>query len=462
MGRQKRTQRFRCKQFTNPSGKKVWRVQGHRLSGERIRENYKTKAEGLERMNALEQEAAEEPMLSVPTLQRTSLTPAQISDAEAALEITPHGLAYLATSAKRWEAQAAAKGLTVDEAMDFFERRYHPELKEMTILQARDKFLATRRNIEPRTLSHYESATQRLLSLDPNKAVHRVTVIDLEQILARYSNANTYRTYRRCFSTFFRWAVRQRLCVENPCERLELPLPDMSHVTILSLEEVKRLLKTATIYHGGVMVSVVVIALFAGLRPSEIEDLKPSDIRDGKIMVSGGKLRRMLKRTVPISDALGLWLQQFPFRGIPKNLAGKMRALKKAVKAAKWVQDILRHTSISFQLERDKNESLTAFNNGTSVQMINRHYRDVIEDHKVVETYWELTPEWISAWTFTPDLPAAAKTRWPVDAALQKMVTSTPLRQLAKTLGVSDVAIRKHCLKKGIQLIDHRRRSLTA
>jgi integrase len=37
------------------------------------------------------------------------------------------------------------------------------------------------------------------------------------------------------------------------------------------------------------------------MRPSEIRDLKPEDVFKDKIRVSGGKLRRMLKRSVPIS-----------------------------------------------------------------------------------------------------------------------------------------------------------------
>ncbi len=71
----------------------------------------------------------------------------------------------------------------------------------------------------------------------------------------------------------------------------------------------------------------VAIGLFAGLRPSEIKDLKPEDIGSDKIRVSGGKLRRKLKRTVPIPPVLAAWLKKYPFNGLPAGWAYKMKAL---------------------------------------------------------------------------------------------------------------------------------------
>ena len=52
----------------------------------------------------------------------------------------------------------------------------------------------------------------------------------------------------------------------------------MSQITALSLEESKRLLYAATQLQGGAAAASVAIGLFAGLRPSEICDLKTEDI----------------------------------------------------------------------------------------------------------------------------------------------------------------------------------------
>ncbi|MDP0496431.1 MAG: hypothetical protein Q7Q73_09510 [Verrucomicrobiota bacterium JB024] len=155
------------------------------------------------------------------------------------------------------------------------------------------------------------------------------------------------------------------------------------------------------LYQEGVMVPVVAIGLFAGLRPSEIQDLDPKNIKEDYIVVTGGKLRRKMNRRAPLPDRLKVWLTQYPFVGIPDGIVYKMTVLKEA---EKWVQDIIRHTSISFQLERDQDEARTAFNNGTSRAMIERHYRDVVEDPKHVQAYWALTPE--SLKSISVELPA--------------------------------------------------------
>jgi integrase len=72
----------------------------------------------------------------------------------------------------------------------------------------------------------------------------------------------------------------------------------MSQIAALTLEEVKRLLYAATRLQDGTAAATVAIGIFAGLRPSEIKDLKSADIGERGIKVTGGKLRRKLKRSV--------------------------------------------------------------------------------------------------------------------------------------------------------------------
>jgi integrase len=137
-----------------------------------------------------------------------------------------------------------------------------------------------------------------LLDPDPNKAVHTFTVSDLEKILSGYRNVNSKRAYRSGFSVFFNWCVRHHYCLEDPCKRLDKLPKDMSQIAALTLEEVKRLLYAATRLQDGTAAATVAIGIFAGLRPSEIKDLKSEDIGERGIKVTGGKLRRKLKRSV--------------------------------------------------------------------------------------------------------------------------------------------------------------------
>jgi hypothetical protein len=129
-----------------------------------------------------------------------------------------------------------------------------------------------------------------------------------------------------------------------------------------------------------------------------------------------------------------------------------MKRLKCATKATNWVQDILRHTSITYQVERDSNEALTAFNCGTSVAMMDRHYRHTVDDEKAVADFWSLTPAKVLAKKPAVALPTVRRISWPTKTALRKLVWQKPLVHGAAEIGVSDVALKKHCVKVGIDL----------
>jgi integrase len=451
MARPKKIHRFKLTEFPNPAGSLSWRVSGTKLDGSRVRQNYDNKLEAIQAVADLEGET--EGNAEETRARRTRLTVEQLADAEAAFgTATGRNLSTIVAHSLGLEARAKAKGLDLDTAIAFTESHHRHETKEVTILTARAEFTETRHGRTESTQAHYETILRLLLKPDPNKPVHRFTVGDIEKVLACYSNANSKRTVRRIFSIFFGWCVRHHYCLEDPCKRLDKLPKDISQISVLSLDEVKRLLYAAVSYQDGAAAAPIAIGLFAGLRPSEIADLKEEDVTGGKIRVSGGKLRRKLKRSVPVPPVLAEWLKAYPFTALPKGWQYKMNALKEATKAAKWVQDIVRHTSITFQTERDKNEALTAYNNGTSKAMMDLHYRNSIDDEKTVTEFWTLTPTKLLKKKPVITLPEKKAVAWPEKSALAKLVWQKPLIHAAADIGVSDVALKKHCLKLGIEL----------
>jgi len=383
----------------------------------------------------------------------TAFSPAQLADAEAAAEHAGSlKLSRIVAHYISLRDRAAAKNVDLDQAIAFVEARYRPETKAITILNAKEEFLSSKVSLSVKTRLNYENGIGQLLKPDPNKHVHAYTVSDIEKVIQRYSNLNTRKTHRRVVSVFFNWCVRHHYCLENPCDRLDRLPRDMSQIAALSLDECKRLLYAAILMEDKAMTACVAIGLFAGLRPSEIRDLKKEDILKDKIRVSGGKLRRKIKRSVPIPPVLAEWLKEYQFKGLPPGWDGKLKRLKKATKARKWVQDIVRHTSITFQTVRDKDEAKTAFNCGTSIQMMNRHYRDSIDDDTTVAEFWSLTPAKLRAKPPKVDLEIKRRVNWPEKKALAKLVWEKPLSHAAKDIGVSDVGLKKRCLKLGIEL----------
>lgn len=451
MTRPKKVHHFKIQPFQNPTGTQSWRVTGTKSDGSRVRKNFATKAEAVQKMADLESEF--EGVVVAPKVQRTRLTGEEISDAEAAMRHAGgRKLAQVMTHYRALEARATAKGITLDEAIAFAESHYRQETKCISILNAQNEFLTNKPFGSQNTRAHYETCLARLQHPDPNKPVHTFTVTDIEKLLSKYKNLNSKDTYRRAFSAFFNWAVRHHYCLENPCARLDRIPRDMSQIAILSLDEIQRLLAAAVAYQDGVMVATVAIGLFAGLRPSELEHLKPDQIMAEGIRVTGGKLRRQLKRTVPIPPVLAAWLKKYPFNGVPEGFRYKMRQLKMATRAKKWVHDVIRHTSISFQAERDKNEALTAYNNGTSRGMMDLHYRNTIGDSKILTKFWDLVPAKLLAKMPEVELPKRIRIAWPSKEALKKLVWEKPMIHAAKEIGVSDVALRKRCLGLGIAL----------
>ena len=451
MARPKKIHHFKISPFKNAAGTTSWRVKGTKQNGERVRKNFAEKSEAIQAMADLEAEITGQ--VEVSKNRRTRLTAEQLAAAEAAaLAADGRDVAKIVTHYIALESRARLKDISLNAALTFVESHYRSEIQAVSVLNAYNDFLEGGAAWTAKTKEHYESSLKLLLRPDPNKQVHDFTLSDIEKILKRYKNLNSQRTYRRAFKTFFIWCVRHHYCLENPCDRLHKLPTDMSQIAVLSLDECKRLLYAAILMEDKATAACVAVGLFTGLRPSEINDLKTEDILKDKIRVSGGKLRRKLKRSTPIPPVLAEWLKEFPFTGLATGWSSKLKRLKKATGAQKWVQDIIRHTSITFQTERDKNEAHTAFNNGTSIQMMNRHYRDIIDDQKTIDEFWSLTPAKLRAQPPQVELEIKHRVNWPDKAALKKLAWKKPLVHTAKEIGVSDVALRKRCVKLGIEL----------
>lgn len=455
MGVKKSLERFSIREKKNPGGTKAWQVTGTNSKGERIREQFKTKAEAQDRKHELEQ--SEEGIQSRTRMTMTTLSETELQDAEAAVELAS-GRSPLKLIQKYldFERRALAKDTDYNTAVSFFETHYTPELVELNLHIAVERFLASREDRREKTKASYGTATNLLVraySDSPNTLVHQVTLQKLDQKLTAYKNSNTKRTYKRGWHTFFEWCLKRRHVLENPVKRMDNIESDQTQISILSIDEIKRLLTAAMLWKDGRFAPVIAIGIFAGLRPSEIEDLKPSDIKKDNILVTGGKLRRNHKRKAPIHPPLDKWLKAFPFVRYPAGAKKQLKVLKGAAQADNWVQDIIRHTSITFQLERDKDEAAVAYHNGTSKTMMDRHYRQIIETDEHVAEFWKLTPSKVKSLKLEVKLPnGEANIRWPDKKALSKLVKEKPVSHIAADLDISDQAVRKHCKKLGLEL----------
>lgn len=460
MGRPKKAEKkFKVSAFSNPGRSKAWRVSGTTYAGKRIRENYASRSEALQRQLDLEAEEEAHAAGNLqaegrPTLRSTTLTESQLSEAEAAMAaLSGKGFSEAVRIFHRIEEIADNKQTSISELLTFCENHFRKKMAPQSVLNAYNRFMMDRKEsgVAEKTLAYYRQSVHLLVKQAPNRNLHEVTVEDLEGLLRRYRNPTTKRSIRLALSTFFNWALRRQYCMENPCERLSPIRLDQKSVSILHLNEIKRLLKIATVYKDGACAAAVAIALFAGLRPSELQLLESNDIRENDIIVSKVKMSRKEVRKVPICDVLKAWLAKHPFKGVGSSYRNDFRYLKAATKAADWVQDVLRHTSISYQLERDRDEGIVCYHNGTSKSMLQRHYRRIIVGADDLHAFWSLSPEIVAAVDI--DLPPRKqqkRVQWPTDDALLAMLRGKSMVKAAAEIGVSDVAVRKHLKKNSL------------
>jgi integrase len=202
---------------------------------------------------------------------------------------------------------------------------------------------------------------------------------------------------RAALSAFFGWAGQRGLIADNPIDGVPKPRADDPAPLALSVDQAAALMRAAERFQGGKFVRYFAVALFAGLRPSEIEALEPDAWRPGAdvIRVRGGKRRGRANRFAPVTENLRAWLEAYPraaffpgafvsgFRRVRERARALearrlrfqgMRAEKAQALALPWQGDICRHSFISYRLALVGDEVRVAREAGNSPEVIYRDY----------------------------------------------------------------------------------------
>jgi len=219
----------------------------------------------------------------------------------------------------------------------------------------------------------------------------------------------TKRHRRDELSTLFRTAVEHGKLESNPCSGIVVRLPRKDHqVAILNVEKVKNLLGVTQHgfsgeYRGKKYSSapfestpMVVLGLFAGLRPNEILSLDWKDIRDQHIDLAAAKTKKGNRRVIQINQTLAAWLAQCrreagPIQ--PENWIKKFRILAKLTDLDPWPIDCLRHSFASYHYAhyRDLGDTMSIMGHKDSAVFF-AHYREVVTPDEA-NLYWSIFPQ---------------------------------------------------------------------
>ena len=200
-------------------------------------------------------------------------------------------------------------------------------------------------------------------------------------------------------NAFFNFVIKKGHATSNPIEKIERVRLDRPEIAILTPDEVRRLLSAAR-DHWPEMVPYLAIALFAGVRPGELQRLTWEHVNfDMKyIHINGATAKVRGERYVDMEDVLVAWLK--PYRresGFIRlqdtytftKLFNKVRE-KAGLKDA-WKPDAMRHSFASYHVAKYERKDKTAMMMGNSVKILDRHYRKPLHRSDTDE-FWSIVP----------------------------------------------------------------------
>ena len=388
-------------QFKNAGGSTAWRVSGMH-KGKQVRENFKTEAEALARKDELLLERAN--IESSVVRRPTRLNEEQIKEAE---------VAY---------GELGSRPLLV--AVRFFLANYRDPVNKIAVKDAFSRFIAEKKlnNLRADSIRNLEVRVGFLARAHGDKLVSDLLPDYLRDLIFTTDrSAVTSDNVRRALSSFFSWAVEHKFCATNPMTAIKPVKTERDEPVTLTVAEARKLVETAAAFKDGVLLPYIALALFAGIRPTELARLSWDniDLEAGTITI-GAKLAKMRQRRIvdmvcriepdnggkehKLPANLIEWLtphavRRTPFRGVNwrkdfdavKAAAGWGTKTDEEPNLKPWTQDIMRHTAISNHLAYCQHEGKTAAWAGNSPDIIQRHYKGLVKQSEALE-FWGIAP----------------------------------------------------------------------
>jgi integrase len=280
--------------------------------------------------------------------------------------------------------------------------------------------------------------------------------------------------FRRVLGNLFSYAVRAGNVEVNPVTATNAPKTRRKKAIILTPEEVAQVLTASP----AAVLPAQALMVFCGVRNREMFRLDWSavDWEDGTLEITAedGKREGHARHVTIPANALE-WIRPLAKKrgkifqrgnlSEAKEFAEFTRRLQDARALAgwdvgKWPANALRKTFISCHYETHGSIDGTAKQAGTSVAMIDKHYRKLIKKRDA-DKLWKIGPAAGPDNVISMGQPTVAEADetatgrksavvWPAPADLQAMLWQRPVVDIARDLGVSDVAVVKHAAKHGL------------
>lgn len=206
----------------------------------------------------------------------------------------------------------------------------------------------------PTTLRDLRHFVRRLLRVDEvgEQKLRHMNSEQCRRLLKKAfgRSAHSYRKGRAILHSIFAWGQRHGYCSSNPVDSITAPEVKEKPIVPLTLEEVDRLQAAAELPEHRDMKLALELMLYCGVRPAEVQRLKPEDIywQEKELIIrpqcsktGGGRVIPLRRVCKPIGTQT---------RIAPANWEQRWRALREAAGLGGkcWMPDVCRHTFASY------------------------------------------------------------------------------------------------------------------
>jgi len=331
---------------------------------------------------------------------------------------------------KRWKARIA--GLKeckpnkemelMEEAVDKFiksrnkseEKKEEKEtISELCTLWVNAKIRGDYRKLRKSTITEIKQTASKITELwgeNNYQSLKKDHIRDFVESLSDY-HQTTKKKWAIRIGGFCSWVIAEGYGRGNPCRGVKVASTPKDIPQILTIDQTRKLLTTCESDQKYLpMIKFLVLGLFAGLRPNEIQRLKPEDIQleptpftrdryknvgpiNGIIDIKVLASKTGRPRKVVINDTLARYLQRYSDKPIfPKtNFRKNFDALRESAGFESWPQDIIRHTAASYFVSKTQDWQLTASQFGNSVAVLEKYYVDTIHP-SMIDQYYDIKP----------------------------------------------------------------------
>jgi integrase len=370
-----------------------YQVDGRRKGTNAKQERFDTKAEAEKRARELEEDFAREGTDGAgmsSELRVAAITAANI--------LAPYNK-DIVEAARHYAAH-------LDSLLKLENSKFVKDLAEDWLLHKRS---GTRRILRQATLDTIENGKEFLVENFGDQRILAVKKQDIRRVLDKHE-AKIRRKYNLCslMSQFFNWCIEQEYCDVNPCPTRDYVPEEDDKIEIATPRQVRLCMRVCerkfehlVLYHA--------IGFFAGLRPFEIVRLKRRDIslEHNEIVVRGETSKSKRTRKVKIEKNLRAWLVRYLKKDEEevvrsKNFSNEIKRLRarlgyrvdgKNKDAAKYPQDLMRHSYGSYHLKKYSHRGMLAELMGNSIEVIGKHYLNPHITADDLDAYWAIKPK---------------------------------------------------------------------